>query len=259
MSSQRMREQRIDERLQAGALALATPTDTVQTTPSSDTRCHGCQEPNADARVGDQPWHQLCGLYWQGRSETARSDRIPHTQAGPAITPARSRWVIVVPVGRGDTYTAFRRRFGRSPWVDVVMDRRRGENRYPYAGIPTVERRTAQRRKAAGNLAPPPESLFRLAHQLEGCDVYEATSPESERCPDCGVLVSLEMPRFAEPPVRLELVLQHETTAQGVRHVGDLQSLSAAGRVLLSTRLVGRVSREHATGGGDQPHRSPSV
>jgi hypothetical protein len=27
----------------------------------------------------------------------------------------RSRWVIVVPVGRAETYAAFRRRFGRSP------------------------------------------------------------------------------------------------------------------------------------------------
>jgi len=102
MNSQRLREQRIDERLQGGALALATPSDTVQATPTSDRVCQGCLEPNADARVGDQPWHRLCGLYWQGRSEVVRSERIPHTPAGPGITPARSRWVIVVPVGRAD-------------------------------------------------------------------------------------------------------------------------------------------------------------
>jgi hypothetical protein len=225
-------------------LALATPPDTVQPTLLSDTVCHGCLEPNADARVADQPWHRLCGLYWQGRSEVIRSDRIPHTPAGPGITPPRSRWVIVVPVGRADTYAALRRRFGRSPWVDVVMDRRRGERPVPNADVPTVERRTAQRRKAAGNAAPTPESVFRLAHQLEGCDVYEATSAQSGRCPDCGVLVSLDLPRFAEPPVSLDLVLRHEPTAHGVRHVGDFQSLSATGRVLLSTRLVGRINRE---------------
>ena len=215
MNSQRLREQRIEERLQGGALALATPSDRVQATPTSDKVCHGCLEPNADARVGDQ--------------------------AGPGITPARSRWVIVVPVGRADRYAALRRRFGRSPWVDVVMDRRRGERSPHDVGGAVVERRAASRRKPVSN-APTPAPRFRLAHQLEGCDVYEATSPESGRCPDCGVVVSLELPRFAEPPVRLELVLRHEPTAHGVRHVGECQSLSATGRVLLSMRLVGRVS-----------------
>jgi hypothetical protein len=242
MNSQRLREQRIDERLQGGALALATPSDTVQATPTSDAVCHGCLGPNADARVGDQPWHQLCGLYWQGRSEAVRSERIPHTPAGPGITPARSRWVIVVPVGRADTYAALRRRFGRSPWVDVVMDRRRGEGPPHEVGGAVVERRTASRRKTGTN-APTPESRFRLAHQLDGCDVYEATYPESRRCPDCGVLVSLELPD-SQPPVRLELGLRHEPTGHGVRHVGECQSLSATGRVLLSMRLVGRISRE---------------
>jgi hypothetical protein len=248
VSSQRVRERRIDERLQAGALVLATETDTVQPTPTSDTSCHGCLEPTADARVGDQSWHQLCGLYWQGRSEDVRSDRIPYTPAGAGITPARARWVIVVPVGRADTYTALRRRFGRSPWVDVLMDRRRGERRHRDADLPIVERRRIPRRTPGGRPAPPGESLFRLAHQLDGCDVYEATTPESGSCPDCGVLVSLELPRFAEPPVRLELVVRHEPTEHRVRHVGELQTLSPTGRLLLSTRLLGRVSLLHANG-----------
>jgi hypothetical protein len=253
-----MRERRIDERLQAGALALATPRDMVQTTSMPDTGCDGCLEPKADARVGDQPWHQLCGLYWQGRSEAVRSDRIPHTPTGPGMTPARSRWVIVVPIGRADSYAALRRRFGRSPWVDVLMDRRRGERRHGDAGAPTVERRTTPRRKPAGRPAPPGDYLFRLAHQLDGCDVYEATSPESGPCPECGVLVSLELPRFAEPPVRLELVVRHEPTAHGVRHVGELQSLSATGRLLLSTRLVARASHQPPKGNGDEPSHPPS-
>lgn len=161
-----------------------------------------------------------------------RSERIPHTQPGPGITPARSRWVIVVPIGRVDAYAALRRRFVRSPWVDVVMDRRQQQEAAP------VERRTVQRRRAA-NLVSEPGS-FRLAHQVEGCDVYESTAPESGRCPDCGVLVSVELPRFAEPPDRLELVVRHEMAPGGARHVGELQSLSPTGRVLLATRLAGR-------------------
>ncbi len=220
-------------------MAFAIPSDRVQGIPLSDAPCHGCLEPAVDARGGDQLWHHLCALYWQGRSESVRSERIPHTPAGSGITPARSRWVIVVPVGQADTYAALRRRFGRSPWVDVVMDRRRGERRQ-HDGVVQIERRTARRRKAVANV-PTQEPAFRLAHQFEGCDVYEATTSESGRCRDCGVLVSLELPRFAEPPVRLELVLRHEPTVQGVQHVGEFQSLSATGRILLSTRLLGCV------------------
>ena len=136
-------------------LGACAPSDSVQATPTSDRVCHGCLEPNADAPVGDLPWHRLCGLYWQGRSEVVRSERIPHTPAGPGITPARSPWVIVVPVGRADRYAALRRRFGRSPWVDVVRDRRRGERPPHEVGGAVVERRTASRRKTVTNASTP--------------------------------------------------------------------------------------------------------
>ena len=245
MSSQRVREQGILERLHAGALALANPSDTSHPNPTGAARCHGCLEPAADARVGDHPWHALCVLFWKGRSETLRDQRIPHTQPGAGLTPARPRWVIVVPVDRPDTYTALRRRFGRSPWVDVVVDRRRGERRPDGEAAPTVERRTAGRRRAGRD--PAPEAAFRLAHRRDECEVYESTAPESARCPECGALVSIELPRFVDPPVRLELVVRHEPmpAERGpARHVIELQSFSPTGRVLLATRLAGRTRTE---------------
>jgi hypothetical protein len=157
-----------------------------------------------------------------------------------------------VPVDRPDTYTSLRRRFGRSPWVDVVVDRRRGERRQDGSGGPAVERRTATRRKAAPrDPDPASDPVFRLAHQVDGCEVYESTAPESGRCPECGVTVSVELPRFVEPPVRLELVVRHEPIPAergAVRHVVELQSFSPTGRVLLATRLAGR-TRPEATGG----------
>src|SRR5262249_9074160 len=133
-----------------------------------------------------------------------------------------------------------RRRFGRSAWVDVVVDRRRGERRHPQGESPHAERRRTRRRNAV-RVESSGEPLFRLAHQVDGCDVYEATTPEAGSCPECGVAVSFELPRFAEPPVRLELHVRHELTPTGPRHPGELQSFSPTGRVLLSTRLVGRI------------------
>jgi hypothetical protein len=237
------------ERLNTGTLALAHASDTGQPSPGTGTggRCTGCTEPEADALVGDQPWHALCALFWRGRSATLRDQRIPHTQPGQGIAPARSRWVIVVPVDRPEAYEALRRNFARSAWVDVVVDRRRGERRGDGDAASTVERRTARRRRTAEtDLGPTPDPVFRLAHQVDGCEVYEFTGPESGRCPECGATVSVELPRFVEPPVRLELVVRHEPVRAkeaAARHVVELQSFSPTGRVLLATRLAGRTPR----------------
>ena len=57
--------------------------------------------------------------------------------------------------------------------------------------------------------------------------------------------MTVELPRFAEPPARLELAVRHELILPvTVRHVVELQSLSATGRVLLATRLVVRTRTE---------------
>jgi hypothetical protein len=243
VSSQRAREERIVERLQAGALALASLSETTQPISKGAVSCHGCLEAEADVRVGDHPWHALCVLFWQGRSETLRGQRIPHTQSGSGLSPARARWVMVVPVGRPDTYTTLRRRFARSPWVDVVMDRRRGEHRQDAAPTPAVERRVATRRATVAR-ASVAEPAFRLAHRRDDWEVYESTAPESGHCPECRALVTVELPRFVDPPVRLELLVRHEATPAGHRHVVELQSLSPIGRILLATRLVGRTGTE---------------
>ena len=156
--------------------------------------------------------------------------------------------MIVVPFDRSETYTTLRRNFARSPWVDVVVDRRRGERRQDESAGPAVERRRAKRRKTAEHdLGSTPDPLFRLAHEVDGCEVYESMAPESGRCPECGAAVSVELPRFVEPPVRLELLVQHEPTPgeRGpARHVVELQSFSPTGRVLLATRLAGRTRSE---------------
>jgi hypothetical protein len=154
--------------------------------------------------------------------------------------------VIVVPVGRSETFAAISRKFARSPWVDVVMDRRRGEHRPDGSAAPAGERRTAGPRKTT---APNPasEPAFRLAHRDDGREVYESTALESGYCPECGALVSVQLPRFVEPPVRLELLVCHEPTSAeraAVRHVVELQSFSQTGRILLATRLAGRTHTE---------------
>lgn len=158
------------------------------------------------------------------------------------VTPERPRWTIVARVDRAELYPTLARSFARSVWVAVVVDRRRGDRRRQQAE-PEGDRRLAGRRRSDQDPAQIP--AFRLARKGDGFEIFEATGPEPGRCPVCGAMVSVDMPRFAEPPVRLELTVVHEPVPPDrARHVVELQSLSAAGRVLLATRLFARTGLE---------------
>lgn len=136
-----------------------------------------------------------------------------------------------------------RRSFRASSWVEVVVDRRRGERRQGGGQASGVERRSVGRRGTDRD--PVQHPAFRLAQRGDGAEIYEATGPESGRCPQCGALLSVEMPRFTEPPVRLDLTVVHETIAPNrTRHAIEVQSFSATGRVLLASRLLARTLTE---------------
>jgi hypothetical protein len=163
---------------------------------------------------------------------------------GANVTPERPRWVIVAEAARPETYPVLRRNFAGSAWVEVVVDRRHGERRQRSRGqASTTDRRLAGRRSMDRD--PAQLSPFRFAHQGDGSAVYEATAPVPGRCPQCGAMVSVEIPRFVEPPVQLDLTVVHESIQPDrARHLVDLQSFSATGRVLLASRLLARTRTE---------------
>jgi len=71
--------------------------------------------------------------------------------------------------------------------------------------------------------------------------VYEVAAPLRGRCPHCDEPVTVELPRFADPPVRLELTVVHEDNAPPrLRHAVEARALSATGRVILASRLRAR-------------------
>jgi hypothetical protein len=231
--SQRAREKRILEKLRAGILGPATPTDTPHPRSGGEDRCHGCDETETDSLVGENPWHSLCVLFWQGRSESVRERR----SADRNVTPERPRWTIVARADRPEVFATLRRSFVGSAWVQVVVDRRRGQRRRSGGSAPGAERRGGGRRSA--DRLPMQVPDFRLAHRGDGFEVYEAIGPVSGRCSQCGTTVKVEIPRFTEPPARLDLTVVHETIPPArTRHVVEMQSFSATGRVLLASRVV---------------------
>jgi hypothetical protein len=75
--------------------------------------------------------------------------------------------------------------------------------------------------------------------------VYEATALAGARCPTCELTVRFEMPRFVEPPARLDLTVIHETVQpKHARHFVELQTFTSTGRALLASRVTARVAVE---------------
>ena len=152
--------------------------------------------------------------------------------------------MIVAQVDRADVYPGLQRNFAGSAWVEVVLDRRSLARRQGTVQ-PTEDRRLAGRRSADRD--PAQTLAFRLANRGDGFEAYEATGPVPERCAACGAMVSVELPRFAEPPIRLDLTVVHETIAlDRARHMVELQSFSATGQLLLASRLFVRTRTESA-------------
>jgi hypothetical protein len=152
------------------------------------------------------------------------------------------RWIIVVQPSRPEMLASLRRTFQRSPWVEVLQDRRGGERRRADTP-PPVERRLGDRRRREDDRTRVPD--YRLAHRGEGHEVFESNSLAGARCPACASTVRFEMPRFVEPPAHLELAVIHEAgEASRRRHFVELQSFTSTGRPILASRVAGRIASE---------------
>jgi hypothetical protein len=162
--------------------------------------------------------------------------------ASESLDTTRPRWIIVVETARPEIFAGLRRTFQRSPWVEVLLDRRRGERRRANEA-PEAERRLGDRRRRDDDRTRVPD--YRLAHHGDGHDVFEANALAGARCPECALMVRFEMPRFAEPPASLELAVVHETIQpKHARHFVELESFTSTGRPLLASRVTARVAVE---------------
>jgi hypothetical protein len=155
------------------------------------------------------------------------------------------RWTMIVRPDATALYDKLRQQFADAPWVALFMDRRRAEPRQaatPPAGEqPAPERRfTARRSGSAGARAL---GSHRLAHEPPGLAVYELVDlTAATDCLTCRSQVWFEMPRFGEPPTRLQIHVEHDKDlAGGPRHLVTLDAYAATGRQLVSCQVAGRL------------------
>jgi hypothetical protein len=152
------------------------------------------------------------------------------------------RWTIVVRASDAQLYDKIRQRFMVAPWVAVILDRRRRDRRQGE-GLPPVEQRLGERRSERRDPSLP--RTHRLSQQQPGLAVYEQMDVEAATdCPTCRATIWFEMPRFSEPPFRLQLQVEHEdVAARHSRHHVSIDAFGAAGRSILSFRTMARTAR----------------
>jgi hypothetical protein len=157
---------------------------------------------------------------------------------------SQPRWFLVV---RGDQHELLDILKGRLEGsdIEVVPDRRSRERRRGSFG-PAMDRRVNDRRRPRpiaqlSVVAPAKEATTEPAatrRRLEGARNGSITHP----CPTCAEPVELELPRFPQPPARVEMEVGHSTgngNGRGAHYV-EIAAFTVSGRLILSQRVPGR-------------------
>jgi hypothetical protein len=138
----------------------------------------------------------------------------------------RPRWLIVVEREQRELYELLRKSLRPDAPFDVVLDRRQGEQRSEAAD-------GSQDRRRSNGAERAPIGLLFLRVSLAGpVGATTLTRP----CPDCDLMPAFEMPRFPQPPARLEAEVVHTGPARD-QHYADIYAFTVSGRSLLVQRV----------------------
>jgi hypothetical protein len=154
-----------------------------------------------------------------------------------------ARWLIVVQRSQQDLFEVLRQRLEGSD-VRVLFDRRVHERRRGSAGQ-GVERRDRDRRRqrpVAWTVAV--ETVLAeadLAPTSSGAAADGQDEPSLPTCPTCATPLQIEMPRFPQPPARLDVAVAHvPANGHGPEHYVEIAAFTVTGRLLLSQRVPAR-------------------
>jgi hypothetical protein len=159
------------------------------------------------------------------------------TQSQPA------GWILVIQPRERALFELLRKRLADTP-VTVLLDRRQRERRRGSMGH-GVDRRTVERRRrrSVAWLVPAeaPEIRVPVTPPEARPDRARNADALTRPCPTCTAEVELDLPRFPQPPARLELTVSHvAANGRGPEHYVEIAAFTVTGRLLLSQRAPGR-------------------
>jgi hypothetical protein len=161
------------------------------------------------------------------------------------VTPPRL--LIVIQQHQRDIYELLRQHLKEDAPVTLIYERRVGERRRGGGAQRTDRRRTDRRQRR-------PDAWLYDAVIL-GVDQRDARPPESPAaprdstvtvaaCPECAAAIEFEMPRFPQPPARLESeVIHSQQSPSAALHYVEIHAFTASGRPLLSHRVQAKRPR----------------
>lgn len=142
----------------------------------------------------------------------------------------KTHWLIVLQGNQRALYDALRASLKPDSPVTVMYDRRLRERRRG-SDSPRGDRRRADRRQRRPSGWLYEGEVVRIVESPAPGPAASAV-PAGRACAECGVELEFEMPRFPQPPARLEV----ETIHAGGQHFVEIHAFTATGRPLLSQR-----------------------
>ncbi len=156
------------------------------------------------------------------------------------------RWLIIVQPHQQELYDLLKRSLPHDAPITLMYERRLRERRRG-SDAPRLDRRRVDRRRRRGSAL-----IYEGGGQTTGeCHAPPVASakavgsgqPEmSKTCPECGVGLQFEMPRFPQSPARVDIEVIHTRAPSGVQHQVEIAAFSWSGRPLLVQRV--QVSRQ---------------
>ena len=167
-----------------------------------------------------------------------RRPRAPADKAVPASS-VQPRWLFIVHPGETALYQHLATRLAGV--ARVVLDQRRGDRRRGRASVGSDRRRGDRRRLLPAGVTLARGLGYHLVYHSTQVDVYEVESPSVPAvCPECGMVLAFDMPRFAQPPAHVELVVHHTRGWETVAHAVEVHATGTSGQALLSCQLEAR-------------------
>jgi len=162
----------------------------------------------------------------------------PRSLAVPASS-VQPRWLFIVHAGEKALYQRLATRLAGV--ARVVLDQRRGDRRRGRASVGSDRRRGDRRRPVSAGVTLARGLGYHLVYHSRHVDVYEVESPSVPAvCPECGMVLAFDMPRFAQPPAHVELVVHHTHGLETVAHGVEVHATGTSGQALLSCQLEAR-------------------
>jgi hypothetical protein len=156
-------------------------------------------------------------------------------------------WVVVVHRDQQDVYERLRERVDATAIVPV-LDRRQRERR--LALDPSRPQRGPDRRRGR-----PVAWIYSAGagFPIEVGEPEASPSRVTDTCALCGLVLEWELPRFPQPPARLDTKVLHLGQAlDDTGHAVEIEAFTASGRPLLVHRAQAR-RRGLAGGAGTRP------